>query len=66
MTELSDFFNLVSEEEKNKKIMLEKQLEKAKAEDAIVEAFGKDATWDETKPNSFDYAEQYYTETFTN
>lgn len=41
MTELSDFFNLVSREEKNKKIMLEKQLEKAKAEDAIVEAFGK-------------------------
>ncbi len=30
----------------------------------IIDAFGKDATWDETKPNSFDYAEQYYNETF--
>ena len=41
MSNLGDFFSLVAEEEKNKKIELEAKLEKAKAEKEIIESLGK-------------------------
>ena len=46
--------------------VMTEEIEQAKEmeKQQIVDAFGKDATWGETKPNSFDYAEQYYKETF--
>mgnify|MGYP001080248172 CR=1 FL=1 len=41
MSNLGDFFSLVAEEEKKKKIELEAKLEKAKAEQEIIESLGK-------------------------
>ena len=52
MSNLGDFFSLIAEEEKKKKIELEAKLEKAKAEQEIIETLGKLlTTLTENKPD---------------
>jgi hypothetical protein len=61
--ELNMLFTDITEEQWNRAEKLFQQAKEMEKQN-IIDAFGKDVTWDETKPNSFDYAEQYYNETF--